>query len=53
MSFNSDTICKDKLDYLTNLIEIRNYSEDSVKKISTAMSYVTKWQLGVIYQRKL
>lgn len=53
MAFKVEAICKEKLEFLSKVVEKEGYTPEGVQKISQAIAVLAKWQLGVIYQRRL
>lgn len=46
-------ICREKAEYLVNLVEASDFSVEKVTLVSVAMAYVAKWELGMIHLRRL
>ena len=52
-SFQVEKISLDKVEYLSNQIEITKFTVENVARISSAMGYIAKWVIGILKQRQL
>lgn len=53
MAFTCENISWEKAEFLVKMVEETNFTVESVMRSSLAMSYLAKWELGIIHQRRL